>query len=225
MSRPTKKRARNTPPGSWLDCQTLTQIPWMSASARATTAAAASLADDTVANIAMFETKLASQVTKEIFLERFRKEVTDRFHVFSVQKKEKKNLSSHDGESKDLQQAERRRTILKARILVGLSVCSKALLSSESDNGGMELIVLSSDYQPTHFAAHVPILARQRNIPILLLPNASTEMGKLLGIKCAGVMAFTNTAEKTASKNVGRDETEINEAVDSFVSFVKSKIA
>ena len=81
--------------------------------------------------------------------------------------------------------------------------------------------MLCSDFQPTHFAVHLPILAQQRNIPLLLLPNASMEMGNLLGIKCAGVVAFR--AAETA-KNVGREEKEVNGAVDSFVTFVKSKI-
>ena len=232
MSRPTK-RARNTLHDSWIECQTLIKIPCMKTATVIDTAAAAggdaSAPDadathdnDTWINGTILETQLASQVTKEIFLERFRKEVIDKFDNFSLSKKRKTASSSNEMNSEDLR-AELRRTILKERILVGLSVCSKSL-RSESNSVELDLIVLSSDYQPTHFAVHIPILARQRNIPILLLPNASTEMGNLLGIKCAGVIAFA-TAKKMADKSkVGCEETEINASVDSFVDFVKRKI-
>ena len=194
----------------WLDCQSLTHIPVPVASGGG---------DES--RLKILETKVSSNVQKEIFLDRFRKEVIERFD-FSLKSKSKSEKSlSGDAKSSDAKTA---REIVKNRVLVGFSVCSKALHRRNHQEDAdatrsLDLLVMCSDFEPTRFAVHFPIAAHQYNIPLLLLPAASQEMGALLGVRCAGVVAITS-----ATKIDHPSERKVHEAIDSFVSFVKTKI-
>ena len=72
----------------------------------------------------------------------------------------------------------------------------------------------------------MPIMAHQRNIPLLLLPDASRELGKVFGVKCAGVIAFSlPVAEATTNEETNHEEHKtIRDKLDSFLSFVKSNM-
>lgn len=228
-----KRSAENhaAAPTGWMECESLTMIsilPSMIGTTTPTTKGESS---------SILLTPLASVITKEIFLERFRKEIIERFQ-FSLNhlsfSKKRRNQESPASSSFDQSSKKETCRILKSRILVGFCVCSKALQQKgETGNGHgrpLDLVVLSSDFRPTHFAAHVPVLARQRNIPLLLLPgdNSSTELGRLLGVRSAGVLGFVSSEPTTASRAPAEGATtreeEIHKAVDSFVDFIKSKV-
>jgi hypothetical protein len=97
-----------------------------------------------------------------------------------------------------------------------------------------DLLVLAADFQPTHFATHLPILVQQQNqlpnhnkIPILLLPGSttSTELGKLLGVKCVGVIGFQSPPVVSHNHhNESTTTTHIHNVITSFVQFIKSRM-
>ena len=176
------------------------------------------------------ETKLASAVDKDIFLDRFQKEIVDRFDFrLKTKEKEKSHKKQDDTSRQDAKDAakgdaatestERQRRILKDCICVGLSSCSKALAK---ESAPIDLLVVASDYDPVHFAAHLPVVAHQRKIPILLLPDASRDLGKVLGVRCAGVIAFS--LQGALSGEADRASRTMQEKLTSFVSFVKSTL-
>ena len=63
------KRSRTEPPVCWMDCTSLTKVP-----------APCLLDAKNTDSPPIIETKLATDATKEIFLDRFRKEIVNRFH-------------------------------------------------------------------------------------------------------------------------------------------------
>jgi ribosomal protein L7Ae-like RNA K-turn-binding protein len=74
---------------------------------------------------------------------------------------------------------------------------------------------MARDIYPPTMLAHVPVLARQLNIPLLMLPGkASVEIGKALGIRRTSILVFLPSSQ-TDSSSV---------AVNSFVEFVVSQI-
>jgi ribosomal protein L7Ae-like RNA K-turn-binding protein len=192
-----------------MDCEQLTEIP-----------APHLLGQKDATTPMLLRTPLASTVTKDIFLDRFRKEIVDRFH-FSLNSQ----MRLLEGES--VHDAKDRRRIIKGRLMVGFSVCGKALqqdvVTAPQQPPVLQLVVLSSDFSPARFAAHIPLLAHQQGVPLLLLPNSSVEMGRLLGVKSAGVLAFCAATEPTEG---GWTETEraIHQGLDSFVHFVRNKV-
>lgn len=162
-------------------------------------------------------TNIASPVVKEIFLDRFQKEIVEKFH-FSP-----KSQVTHQPESEcDPTDAKITRSILKERIIVGFSQCSKLLQSDDANvERPLEFIVLSSDFEPAHFAIHFPILARKLDVPLLLLPESTVELGRLLRIRSAGVLAFRARAPTTTQ---GVREDSIHQSIDSFVQFIKTQM-
>lgn len=183
------------------------------------------------------ETKLASIVHKEIFLDRLQKEIVERFDLKKKQPKGKQDRrhcpNCEPDETTQGQQdivaanTTKRQQIFKTFIWVGLSVCSKALVKSNF----IDLLVVASDFDPVYMAAHLPVLAHQKRIPILLLPDASAELGAVLGIRCAGVVAFSLQAAAAATTTRMRDEEQcpqesklIHEKLASFLSFVKENL-
>lgn len=205
MSRPRPhKRPRTESPTGWMECDDLTAVP------------NPHLLGKEKGDGLLLRTPIASTVSKEVFLDRLRKEIVEPFQ-FSLNSQ----LQIRPGES--VLEAKERRKLIKSRILVGISVCSKAL-SAKNDSSAptfLDLLVVSSDYQPAHFAAHLPLLAHQRQVPLLLLPEASNELGTLLGIRRAGVVAFTRPPADTSGEEGVQD---IHDAVTSFVAFIKNRI-
>jgi ribosomal protein L7Ae-like RNA K-turn-binding protein len=195
MFRPTKRQRLENPP-SWMDCETLASVA------------------------APFETPirtpLVSQLTKEIFIERFQKEIVGRFQF---------SLSSQlrvDGPS-SLQDVKSRRTVLKQRILVGTNACTRALEAAVYSKGSCPmLLVLAADLNPPTILAHIPVLAKQTRVPILLLPGrASIELGKALGAKKVAILCFQPHVPVYQGTLV---EQEVHGAVDSFVDFMLQKL-
>lgn len=231
--RPAKRPRTNDDascPPCWMHVASLTHVPvpprsWVN-----------NVDNDDSSTEIMVETKLASVVQKEIFLDRLQKEIVDRFN-FRLQQakpskeKNKEENSRHQSPKEEEEEEQQvaaankaRRRILKDCIRVGLSVCSKAL--SKNNGATIDLLVVASDFEPVRSAAHLPVLARQRNIPILLLPDASIELGKVLGVRCVGVVAFTLQGAAATSEecNTQQQAKMIHDKLESFLSFVKTNM-
>ncbi len=177
---------------------------------------------ETLASVAApFETPirtpLVSQLTKEIFMDRFQQAIVSRFQF---------SLSSHlrGDDPSSLQDVKSRRTVLKQRILVGTNACTRALESAVYSSKGLSplLLVVAADLNPPTILAHIPVLAKQTRVPILLLPGrASQELGKILWTKKVAIMCFQPHVPIYKGTSV---EQEVHGAVDSFVDFVLQKL-
>lgn len=146
---------------------------------------------------------LASPVTTDIFLERFQKEIINRF-MFS------QSGLSRLSPDEPFADARHRNMLLKKRITVGFNSCTKALqswcYSGNHDNGSNQdclaqtpsLVVVALDDGEMQLKtnssntmgaaamllAHIPLLAHQAGVPLLILPgpNASQYLTRLLMI-------------------------------------------
>jgi len=193
--RPTKRQRLEQPP-SWMDCENIATV-------------ASPYAEMPL------QTPIASQLTKEIFLERFQKEVLEPFHFsLSSQLQVDPNTSLVD--------TKQCRSILKQRIIVGTNACTRVLEAACTQRGTPpRLVVLTTDTPPT-ILVHVPVLCQQHQIPMLLLGGpASLELGKVLGTKKVGIFAFSPHAGVYPGTPL---QCNVHSAVDSFVDFVQSKI-
>jgi hypothetical protein len=237
MIRPTKRQRVECPP-SWLDCATLQAVP--AAARRSTAKHAAPNSDD---NGGMIRTPVASSTTKDIFLDRLRKEVVDKYK-FSVASPKKATTSAagtrggtavgsmkdvsdgNDNADDPVHSQQRIRELLRRRIAIGLNECTRALESAvgrqrrtsgtalerrcqeaskttmnetgkvsdvEFDGVPLLIVVAAEGMRPSPLpVVHIPVLASELSIPLLLLPESSTrrELGRILGIKSASVLAF-----------------------------------
>ena len=164
------------------------------------------------------QSPIASQLLKEIFFDRFQKEILEPFHF---------SLSSQlqvDNATASLNDMKQCRSILKQRILVGTNACTRALEAACAHKGTPpRLLVVASDVTPATILVHVMVLCHQHQIPILVLPGPATsiELGQLLGTKKVSILAFLPHAGVYPGTTL---QCHVHAAVDSFVDFVKSKI-
>jgi hypothetical protein len=235
MIRPTKRQRVECPP-SWLDCATLQAVP---AAARRSTTQHVVRNND---NGGMIRTPLASSTTKDIFLDRFRKEVAEKYKFSAASPKattsaagtgggaavgSMKDMSDGNDKADDPVHSQQRiRELLRRRIAIGLNECTRALetavgrqrctsgtalkqkcrdssktttneageaLDVEFDGGPLLVVVAAEGMRPSPLpVVHIPVLASELNLPLLLLPESSTrrDLGRILGIKSASVLAF-----------------------------------
>jgi ribosomal protein L7Ae-like RNA K-turn-binding protein len=185
----------------------------------------------------VLRTPVAALLTKDIFVDRFRKEILQPFR-FTLSSQ----LQVMDGES--LEDVKERRTLLRQRILVGINGVTRALelavaatkprttssdiaVSAALDNAPL-LIVLSTDVPPT-VTMQIPILAKQLGVPVLLLPGMQTshELGELLGIRTVAAMAIVpniHNMETMCKSTTMKTADHVNNAVDSFAAFMIGKV-
>jgi hypothetical protein len=282
MIRPTKRQRVECPP-SWLDCATLQVVP--AAARRSAAKHAAPNSDD---DDGMIRTPMASSTTKDIFLDRFRKEVVEKFKFSAASPKATSAAGTGGGtvvgtmkdssESKDItddpvHSQQRIRELLRRRISIGLNECTRALESAalirrcreaskttmdekgealdvEFDGGPLLVVVAVEGMRPSPLpVVHIPVLASELNIPLLLLPESSTrrDLGRILGIKSASVVAFLSrppspqprsthslsqhkptsgaTREDGLSDDPNDDDVRAaNAGLDSFIQFVCGKV-
>ena len=71
-------------------------------------------------------------------------------------------------------------------------------------------------------AAHLPILAHQLRVPILLLPGdeASYELGQLLGTKRVAALSIVPHYDAYQGRAVANEDA-VHAAVDSFAEFIR----
>ncbi|KAL3904275.1 MAG: hypothetical protein SGILL_010131 [Bacillariaceae sp.] len=223
----------------------------------------------------LYTTPVASEVVKEIFLERLVKEVVtpllrrplrtkygnktktttattpvmEERHVLKNGRLIKqmvpitttiKEVSEKPTESADDSDSNR---IWKERILMGTNQCSKLLETLAANNDATKetvaaatgaspyprnptLMVLARDIYPPTMLAHVPQLAQELQIPVLLLPGkASLELGKALKVRRTSILMFLETAatRETSDEDDEDDDNEVD-PIDSFVAFIKEQL-
>lgn len=299
MIRPTKRQRFECPP-SWLDCATLQAVP---TAATSTTNTKSQLTDASRDDDGMLRTPMASPTTKDIFLDRLRKEVVDKYKFSAATPKTMtatgggtavgSNKDSSDGNATANDSAhsqQRIRRLLRRRIAIGLNECTRALESAvgrqphvrgttmnhrhldpteatsevgvsaidgrvESVDVPLLIVVAAEGMRPSPLPmVHLPVLARELGVPLLLLPDASTrrELGRILGIKSASILTFLSrpsspkhdsSADAGASRSsLGDSEStsgaadgdyaaddpddirQANAGLDSFIEFVCGKV-
>lgn len=204
MFRPTK-RQRIEHPVCWMDCESIETIP-------------CPLVVGQQQQCIMVKTPVATVLTKEIFLDRFQKEILQPFR-FSLSSQ----IQICEGET--LEQVKARRDVLQKRIVCGINAVTSTLEAAVCCKAPIPLLlVLTIDVYPS-LTAHLPILAQQIPVPILLLPGAqsSSELGKLLGTKKVAALAIVPPLH--ADYNMADDECRVHAAVNSLARFIRDKIA
>jgi hypothetical protein len=140
-------------------------------------------------------------------------------------------------------------TSVKERIVMGTNQCSRLLervlllrkkkckntMDANSKNPWLpqpccpSLIILAKDTYPPTMLAHVPVLAQQLNIPVLLLPGkASIELGQALNVRLTSIVMFlpklSTDADDPSMARKEEKEEDNDDPIDSFVAFIKSHI-
>mmetsp|Transcript_31391 Transcript_31391/g.37373 ORF Transcript_31391/g.37373 Transcript_31391/m.37373 type:complete len:174 (+) Transcript_31391:543-1064(+) len=110
---------------------------------------------------------------------------------------------------------------------------AKLITKPRLENGGSvtvkrgslpSLVLLARDVRPPIILAHVPILCRLLQIPLLLLPGkASSDMGKLLGVKTASILIFLDGGGLPLG-NASKAQEKCVRQIDSYIEFAKEKV-
>jgi ribosomal protein L7Ae-like RNA K-turn-binding protein len=185
-------------------------------------------------------TPVVTELVKEIFLERFTKEIVQPFSFLlhtprkdsgsfivvggklqkrrrqdkteptAVKSVEPKNNSSLSPDEQS------KRQFVRKRFVIGTNQCSRILQQAQAGSREVpSLMVVARDIYPPTMLAHAPVLARALNIPLLMLPGkASFELGKALGTKKTSIMLFLPSSETGGSHS----------AINSFIDFVVKKV-
>ena len=157
------------------------------------------------------DTAVADSHTQEIFLERFRKEIVERLHY----------TLTIDTKPADDSDAAKSKLVVSKRILVGVNACSK-LLQEPSESAPETSIGIIVCCDVPSLLSHVPVCAKQRDIPILLLPQSCCRMlGEMIGIRRASIILFLQSKQATERTE---EADAIHGAIDSFVDFVCNKL-
>lgn len=182
----------------------------------------------------LITTQVASDVAKDIFLDRLVKEIVEPFRpkkannddsyfvmVNGKLRKQRKEGSSKKGGN----QADDKKDddVWNERVRIGTNQCLRILESVISRNTRIDekssmdpsLLVMARDIYPPTMLAHAPAIAQKLSIPLLMLPGkASDDIGRALGIKKTSILLFLSSTKTDAS----------HAAVNSFVDFVASQI-
>lgn len=171
-------------------------------------------------------TPVASDATKEIFLDRFSKEIVQPFRPKPENKGESfvmvnGRLQKQQTKSKMEKKVESNPTnkIWSQRVRMGTNQCLRILeecmSSGKTSSNKPVVIVLARDIYPPTMLSHVPVMAKSLETPVLLLPGkASSEIGQVVGVKKTSILLFLPRVED--------DKDPANDKVDSFLEFVKS---
>jgi ribosomal protein L7Ae-like RNA K-turn-binding protein len=189
-------------------------------------------------------TPLVTDLVKEIFLERFTKEIVQPFSFLLhtprkdsggfivVGGKLQKRRSRDKNEPTAAKSVEptnetnssilspdkiSKRQFVRKRLVIGTNQCSRVLQQAHAETREVpSLMVMARDIYPPTMLAHAPALARALNIPLLLIGGkASSELGKALGTKKTSIMLFLPSSETACSHH---------SAMNSFIDFVVKKI-
>lgn len=192
------KRQRLEHPTCWMDCESIAAVPMPYLEPEF-----------------ILKSQVATVVTKEIIFDRIRKEIVEPFR-YSLSSK----MKILEGES--LEGVKARRSWLRKRIICGTNAVARVLEAAVNckEKSAPLLLLLMIDAHPS-LMSHLPILAQQCRVPLLLLPGTSVELGKMMGTKKVAALAFV---PHHAVFKVPNDESRVHAAVDSLVEFVRGKI-
>jgi ribosomal protein L7Ae-like RNA K-turn-binding protein len=204
-SKKTKSKKRSLPT-NFLDCRSLVQVPSFPSLEEASE---------------IISSEVISDVGKQIFLERLVKEVVRPFrptrstgHSFVVidgKLQKKKTPAQKSSESIEVAT----KSIWSLRVKIGVNQCLKMLEVNLKTDDVPALVVVAKDMYPPTVLAHVPVIARERKIPLLMLPGkASSELGNALGLRKTSIMLFMKSDGTNAE----------NKAMNSFLEFMVSEI-
>lgn len=194
----------------------------------------------------MVLTKYPSSVDRDIVLNRFQKEIVERFHwnhrpfVESSTTRRKaitKGTISSGRSKEDNAEATQQRNVLSeivhSRLCIGTNQCTRVLERAVGNSCVPRplLIMLARDVRPPHMLAHIPVLAKHLSVPLILLSGkTSVDLGAVLGIKLCAIALFLPRAEDTSNR-AGGDITQdaktilrYHQDIDSFIEYAKSKI-
>ena len=170
-----------------------------------------------------------------------------------------KTDETHDKEGKDKKRRKKKQrrtdkppsattladTVVKARFVVGVNQCTRALEATARRLVGAplpSLVLMSRDVRPPTILAHVPVLCRQLGVPsVVLSGRTSVELGRAVGGKSVAVALFlpsraediTGIADDEVKKegddgpagSIGKGQIqECHRCIDSYVKFALSKI-
>jgi hypothetical protein len=191
-------------------------------------------------------TPLTSILTKEIVLERLKKEIVDRFGLtLSVPRRRHHRLTKsgqlqkcqdrNPREKKErIENTDPKIKLLRSRMLFGVNQCTRALETIMASKKTQDappvvaspsrtaVILLGRDLHPPNILSHIPLLAKETNTPIILLPGkASAELGAVLGIKKVGILLFLPRAGDNVEMSV--EDARLHSQIDSFIEFTMSK--
>ena len=179
-----------------------------------------------------------SNTDKDIILERLRVEIVKKFG-FSLSRntRQEKGVKHH----KSLSQKRKRSVVedeipvknemndmvplVRKRLAIGINQCTRALEASKFPSSSTSkaplLVILARDLRPPTVVAHIPLLCKQMDVPILMLPGlASIELGEVLQGKSASVLVFLEKDDKTYNKM----ENECHRKIDSYIQFALKKV-
>jgi ribosomal protein L7Ae-like RNA K-turn-binding protein len=202
----------------------------------------------------MIHTKYPSTVDRDVVIDRFKKEIVERFQLNNrrlvirnraVKKQYRlddtvgeedtkvKCIVEEDNNNKQKQWNPRLPLLLDiamSRLRLGTNQCTlileRAMRKQESPP---LLILLARDIRPPHMLAHIPALARQLSIPLLLLSgNTSKELGTILGINLCSIVLFLSHDKEKMQCNTDTHDTAMisryHNYIDSFIEYAKCKI-
>jgi len=127
---------------------------------------------------------------------------------------------------------------IKRRIVVGSNEVTRTLESKLQEyqnttiqstmepKSNKSVILLARDIRPATIVAHIPVLAKQLKIPILILPGrASFELGKIMGVRTVSVLFLQENKKEIEqeSQKMSNKMFECNRCIDSYIDFSISK--
>jgi ribosomal protein L7Ae-like RNA K-turn-binding protein len=224
----SSKKKRKNPPKSFLENESLVSVVGLPSGMKAGEAVT---------------TPIVTDLVKEIFLERFIKEIVQPFSFLlhtprtdsagfivvggKLQKRRRQDknepTAANGAEPKNETNSSSlppdvisNRKFLRKRFVMGTNQCSRILQQAQAGSREIpSLMIMARDIYPPTMLAHAPVLARALKIPLLMLPGkASFELGKALGTKKTSIMLFLPSAETGGSHS----------AMNSFIDFVVKKV-
>ena len=209
-----------------MDCESITNVPAFPVSSAPPAAGSDENTSPPQSNY--IRTPVASDLLKEIFLNRFHKEICQRYN-FSLSTQ----LRIVDPEC-SLHDLQERRKVLQSRIRAGIQATTVALEEARQrvvpGHGPVvsqrpSLVVMASvdRRQPPISFAHIPVLCHELRIPLMLLPgNAAVELGRHLGVEKGGVCVLSFLPPNNVGDSPCHEDVHTN--VDSFVRFILQKM-
>lgn len=163
------------------------------------------------------KSEVVSDVVKELFLDRFVKEITK---PFAPDRNDNSQFVIRNGKLQKAKQShagKKTESIWNQRIIVGTNQCLRILDAAMSGSTAQKplLCVCARDVYPPTMLTQVPIQTKKLSIPLVILGGkASTELGKAMGFRKASIAIILES----------RDTDESHSKIDSFCSYARTLV-